>query len=227
MFCNKCGNQIPDGSSFCNSCGCAAGNTQNGFGGGAPFFTRKEYFKYACSDKAKKLIKSAKIVLLVCSLLLVATMVSSFMEAKSFFDEAYFEGDIRTVVERLEELSGQSFGYTEEQYSDLQSVEEEFKKELGMTFVEFIEVILYGVYVLMAVAAFIVIILCYLAIRYVGLASSITALVISFLFVGGLVAIGMTVAVLVFVSILRKEYKAYCENPFAFTTCSNEPDFSN
>lgn len=225
MFCNKCGNQIPDGSAFCSFCG--SSNAQNGFGGYAPYLTKKEYFKTACSDKAKKLMKAGKIVLLVCSILLVATLVNSFVETKNFFDEANLEGDIKTAIGRLEELSGQSFGYTEEQYADLQSVEEDFKRELGMTFVEFVEVILYGVYGLMALAAAVVILLCFFAIRNVGFASSIVALVIAFLFVGGLIAIGMTVAILVIVSMLRKEYKAYSENPFAFANTSTEPDFSN
>ncbi len=227
MFCNKCGNQIPDGSSYCNFCGNGIGNPQNGFGGVAPYLTRKEYFKTACSQKAKNIIKAGKILLLVCSILLVASLVSAFVEAKSIFGEAYSEGDFKTVVARLEELSGESLGFTEQDYADIESIEAEFKKEFDMTFVEFFEVILYSIYAVIAVSALAVIILSYFTMRNISLVTSIIALVISFFFLGGLIAIGMTVTLLVLVCILRKEYKAYSENRYSFTNLSNEPDFSN
>lgn len=226
MFCSKCGNQIPDGSSFCNSCGSRVGGTQGGFDGTTPYMTKKEYFQTACSNKAKKIMKAGKIVLLVCSILMLISTVVSFWSMGVVFDAIDFENnDIRTVFERIEELSGENLGLTDADYAEM----EELEKELGITLVEFVKIIVYVAFALMALVTVTVIILSYFTVRNKSLATAIVALALAVLFVGGLVELGLTVTLLVLVCILRKEYKTYCENPFAFNNANstNEPDFSN
>lgn len=227
MFCNKCGSQVPDGASFCSVCGTRVFGESSNFGTAMPFFEKKEYFQTACTQKAKNIIKAGKIVLIVCAILIFASLATSLIETNAFFEEAYKEKDIKAVFERLEELSGKSFGYTEEQYADLRKVEADFEKEFGMTLVEFIEIIVYAVFAFMGIAAVVVIILSFFTIRNINLTTAIIALIISLLFVGVLASIGMTITLLVFVCKLRKEYNAYCANPYAFANPSNEPDFSN
>ncbi len=223
MFCSNCGNQIPDGSSFCSSCGNRVGG---GFNGAAPYMTKKEYFETSCSVKAKNIMKAGKIVLIVCSVLMLISSVLTLWGMNVIFEEVDFESnDIKTVFQRMEELAGEDLGLTDEDYEEMLSLE----KELGFTLVEFVKTMVYVVVGAMVLLEVAIIILSYFTVRNKSLATAIIALVLAVLFVGGLVEFGLTVTLLVLVCILRKEYNTYCENPFVFNTAnsSNEPDFSN
>ncbi|MBR2900641.1 MAG: zinc-ribbon domain-containing protein [Clostridia bacterium] len=224
MFCSKCGNQIPDGSSFCNSCGNRVGGTQGGFNGTTPYMTKKEYFQTACSFRARNIIKAEKIVLIVCAVLMLFSTVIAFRGVNEVFDEILVGDDFRTAIAKIEEYSGESLELSEEDYQEFEIIE----KELGIGLVEFMKIVMYTILVGMALVTAAIIILSFFTIRNVNLTTAIIALILSALFVRGLVELGLTVTLLVLVCILRKEYKTYCEHPFAFNNANstNEPDFS-
>lgn len=167
--------------------------------------TKKEYFASdLCSQKSKKLIKAGWIVFGICSGLSALGAVITAVAAAILFSKVDFSRFVDYVLEHLQGFDGMTYNSLMEELEELESI-------FGISAQSFLEIAVTVSVVLSAALWLTVVTLSFFAAYKRNLAVAIVSVVFAS-FTGSLLLMGSAITLLVFVCILNKEYKTYCED---------------
>ncbi len=224
MFCRQCGNEIMQGSQFCDKCGCPANQQNAGFNntnGFAPL-SKKEYFKSSfCSEASGKRRKGAWIAFGIFVGLTLLNLVLNIIGTMGLMDQVDFDASFSEITEKLEKVTDGEFSISETDKENFEILEKEF----GISSGEFIKAIFYGVVVGLSLLSLIAILLALIAAIKINRGCAIAALVISIVRVGTLSAIAGTAFMLYFIHKLNEEYKMYRMGIYGGGFGNSEPYF--
>lgn len=231
MYCKNCGNSIDDNAKFCNRCGAPVQNQS--FATPTPGMDKKEYFDSSYASEGSKKMRTASKILIGILAAVIAFMVLTNIKGVRLFTTVLNSQDITLaeLIEKLEALGMDDFEINDENidsvefFSNLQTLEEEYEKEFGISLIELIKTTFYITVAITIGGSVLMLLFAVLGVLKFKKGFAITALVFSILFSGSWVCICITIALLVLVNKLNNEYNAYCMNGTIPNNIINEPYF--
>ncbi len=224
MFCRQCGNEIMQGSQFCDKCGCPVNQQNAGFNNANGFvpLSKKEYFKSSfCSEASRKRRKGAWIAFGIFVGLTLLNLVLNIIGTVALLDELDFDASVTEIIEDIEKLTDGEMTFSVTDMENFEIIEQ----ELGISAGKFFEYVFYGVLVGIAILNIILFILALIAAIKINRGCAIAALVVSVMAVGTISSIVGTAFMLFFIHKLNEEYKMYRMGMYTGGFGGSEPYF--